>query len=759
MKRKRVFSALLATAIAMGSVGVATAAEKEVGAIIRGDIGFVGGDFENVTLSGSSYYAPDMSAFTTYGSSHTIDGLTTKTSGEGKLPIVVENGNKVFKLQPKDLASAVSGKSLNNAFGMKLVTLADYGKIKDITDDVTVSFRIKVTDPECLDSVLFAVRPSHTACGQHQATSLKLGTATVSGSNLTNANIKKYFPAGEWVDVELTFAKSTFYDKADFATHTWGGSHVSGTSTHTVTAENAIKNPVFYVRPYFNYGTTSKNLENYSIYLDDFAIDAPTSSKDSASAVVTDLTAEKTWAKSTMEQATVITEVTKNGKEAWQFDPALDISLTGYRPNVDSALWERFGQRAHVSAPLTGITFEEDSWYKLTAYVMVADGVAANATLGTTADSTKTWVGKPILGIKLTGNGDQTYETKDLSTRANYRNNIISENAKTDWQKVELCFKPIYTSGYNQLQLNATAGFAERFVGEYKNMVLPTYWIRKDITLEKVETKNVAQGENIVDSAAPYYQTMGGSNSTGWLYAFNGEYTAYPKQSGRPADVLGWETITYHMNEPLDSSKNYRVSFDVETTSERFTKARVNFIGETSSATLAKEIPASATDGAVKMVFDTRFISTRDLKTDDTPLSVVGNIVAIDVVVDSAAVSRDGSLPNDTSYTISNLKIERIEPALEYDVTLSGQTAILKVTNGTDANWQFDGMLFVSEHDKDNNLVQIVSDTNVSLLIEAGKDGSVAVTFKEPLTTGNTVRAFLWDQGTLSPVIDSVVLN
>ena len=29
-----------------------------------------------------------------------------------------DDGNKVFKLQPKDLASAVSGRSLNNAFGM-----------------------------------------------------------------------------------------------------------------------------------------------------------------------------------------------------------------------------------------------------------------------------------------------------------------------------------------------------------------------------------------------------------------------------------------------------------------------------------------------------------------------------------------------------------------------------------------------------------------------------------------------------------------
>ena len=281
----------------------------------------------------------------------------------------------------------------------------------------------------------------------------------------------------------------------------------------------------------------------------------------------------------------------------------------------------------------------------------------------------------------------------------------------------------------------------------------------EDVTLEKVDTKNIAQGENIAETAAPYYQTMASGSSTGWLYAVNGEYTAYPKQSGRPADVLGWEAITYHMNEPLDSSKNYRVSFDVKTTSEKFTKARVNFIGETSSATLAKEIPASATEGAVNMVFDTRFISTRDLKTDDTPLSVIGDITAIDVVVDSAAVSRDGSLPTDTSYTISNLKIERIESVLDYDVTLSGKTAILKVTNGTDANWQFDGMLFVSECTNDGLLVQLASDEDVTLFVEAGKTVTAQVTFEEPLTAGNTVKAFLWDKETISPVISEIVLQ
>lgn len=756
MKSKKILSFLLSVCMLFGSFTAVLAEEREIDSVIEADIGFVGGDFENVTLTNGDYYAPDMDAYTTYGTSHTIAGLSTKTTGSGKIPVEVENGNKVFKLQPSSLANAVSGKSLNNAFGFKLVTIADMGKIKDITGDVTVSFRMKVTDPECLEKVLFAIRPGHTDCGQYSTTTGKIGGVSISNSEISSANMKNYFPAGEWVDVELTFARSIFYDKADFATHTWGGSH----GTHTVTAENAKGRPVFYVRPSFNYGTTSKTIDKYSIYLDDFSIDAPTSAENEIVEAVTNLTAEKNWSKSTQEQATVITEVTKNGADAWQFNPMLDTSIAGFRPDVDSSLWDRFGQRAHIAVPLSGITFEEDTWYKLTAYVMVEDGVAANATLGTSADATKSWVGKPILGIKLTGNGDQLHETAELSTRAYYRNSVISESAKTGWQKMELCFKPAYTSGYNQLQLNATAGFVQRFLGEYTNMVLPAFWIRKDITLEKVDTKNIAQGENIAETAAPYYQLMSSTASKGWLYAFNGEYTAYPKQSGRPADVLSWETITYHMNEPLDVTKNYKVSFDIETDTEKFSKARVSFIGEASSATLTKEIPAAATEGAVKMVFDTRDISTRDLKTEETPLSVIGNITAIDVVVDSAAVSRDGSLAADTSYTISNLKIERIEPALDYEITLSGNTATLAVTNNTDALWEFKGMLFASEYDNEGELIQLASDSEVTIYVAPGESVKKQISFPKAITQGNGVKAFLWDQKTLNPILpDAVILK
>lgn len=165
MKMKKVIPLMLAGVFMLGSVNAVLAEEKEVGEVIHADIGFVGGDFENAELSGGTYYAPDMQAYTTYGSSHTIAGLGTTTTGRSRLPIVVENGNKVFKLQPKDLASAISDKSLNNAFGFKLVTLSDFGKIKDITGDVTVKFRMKVADPECLEKVLFAVRPSHSDCG------------------------------------------------------------------------------------------------------------------------------------------------------------------------------------------------------------------------------------------------------------------------------------------------------------------------------------------------------------------------------------------------------------------------------------------------------------------------------------------------------------------------------------------------------------------------------------------------------------------
>ncbi len=747
MKIKKTISFLLASVFMLGSINAVLAEEKEVGEVINADIGFVGGDFENVTLTSGSYYAPDMAAFTTYGASHTIDGLSTKTTGSGKLPIVVENGNKVFKLQPSSISNAVSGKSLNNAFGFKLVTLADFGKIKDITGDVTVTLRMKVTDPECLESILFAVRPSHTDCGQYAATSAKFGNETVSGSNITTANIKKYFPAGEWVDVELTFNKSIFYDKEDFAAHTWGGSH----GTHTVTEANAIRKPVFYIRPYFNYGTTDKALENYSIYLDDFDIVAPTSAENTVEELETNILKNATWKKGTLTQATTISEETKNGYDAWKFDPAIDSSISGFEP-TDGSNWERAGQRANVEASLSGVTFDTDSWYRLTAYVMVKDGVSANATLGTTADSTKTWVGKSILGIKLPGTVEQNNEGAGISTR--YRNNIISPEAKTEWQKIELSFKPQNTT-FSVLQLNATSGICTKFWGEYQNMVLPTYWIRKDITLERVDTEYIAQGENIVDIAAPYYLEMGASKDTGWLYANNGTYTAYPKQSGRPADVMSQgSTILYRMSEALDKTKNYRVSFNIESETNRVEKARVTFFAGDNSATLTKIIPQEALTEPTEMFFD-----TRDLTSESTsPLVDLGDITAIGITIDSGAAISDGAIESDVKYQLTDLKIVRIEPNLGYNIALSGNKATLNVTNETNANWSFKGRLFVAEYGEDNCMLQIVAE-DVDIALKNGETISVSGAFRRELTEGSTVKAFLWEPDDISPIIEAEVLR
>ena len=751
MKMKKVISLMLAGAFMLGSVNAVSAEEKEIGEVINADIGFVGGDFENVELSGSTYYAPDMKAYTTYGSSHTIAGLGTSTTGRSKLPIVVENGNKVFRLQPSSLSNAVGGKSLNNAFGFKLVTLADYGKIKDITGDVTVSFRMKVTDPECLDKILLAVRPSHTYCGQWAATTSKIGETTVSGSEISGKNVATYFPAGEWVNVELKFAKSTFYDKADFATHTWGGSHVSGSSTHTVTAGNAERNPVFYVRPSFNYGTTNKSLENYSIYLDDFAIDAPTSAESSVKELETNILKDVAWVKGTMGQATTIAEETKNGYDAYRFDPAINTAISGFEP-TDGNNWERAGQRANVEASVRNIKFDMDSWYKLTAYVMVQDGIAANATLGTTADSTKTWVGKSILGIKLTGDPEQNTEGDGINTR--YRNNIIAPEARTEWQKIELSFKPVNTT-FNALQLNATSGICTKFWGSYQNMVLPTYWVRKDITLERVDTEHIPQGENIVDMAAPYYLEMGDSKDTGWLYANNGVYTAYPKQSGRPADVMSQgSTILYRMSEPLDSTKNYRISFNIETDTNRVEKARVTFFTEGNSATLTKIIPEDALTEATEMVFDTRDLAS----VSTSPLVDLGDVTAIGIAIDSGAAMMDGAVANDVMYEITNLKITRIEPNLKYAIALSGNNAALKVTNETNANWSFKGRLFVAEYDENDCLLQIVAE-DVDIALKNGETISVDGVFRRELTEGSTVKAFLWEPDDISPIIEAKVLR
>lgn len=754
MKCRKVFSFLLAASLALGGSAAVSAEEREIGGVVKADIGFVGGDFENVTKSNGEYIAPDMRAYTTYGTSHTINGLATTTSGAGKLPIVVENGNKVFKLQPTSLSNAVSGKSLNNAFGFRLVKLDDYGKIQDITGDVTISFRMKVTDPACLDKVLFAVRPSHTDCGQLQATSGKIGGTSITGSELTS--ISRYFTEDEWVDVELVFSKSTFYDKEDFAAHTWGGSHTSGSTTHTVSEEKAIRTPVFYVRPYFNYGTTSKDLEKYSIYLDDFKIDAPTSAKTTVTELVTDLSAEKGWSRGTLAQASVISEVTKDGASAWQIDPAIDVSISGFE-STNADRWSRAGQRACIQTSIKDITFDTDSWYKITAYVKTKDGVSANDALGTEADSTKTWVGKPLLGIKLTGNGDQSYESS--SVKAYYKNITVSESAKDGWQKMELCFMPKYSSGYSELQLNATAGMAEKFVGEYGNMVLPTYWIRKDIKLEKVDTTNIAQGENIAETAAPFYLEMSSLNTKGWFYADNGTYTAYPKQAGRAIDLMSWETMTFNMSKPLDSSKNYRISFKIKTDSEKFTKAKVNFVTDSTNATLTKEIPAKAISEATEMVFDTRYITQRNLVTDEAPLSAIGDIKAIGIAVDAGAVIRDGATAESVSYTISDLKIERIESILDYKITVSDKTATLTVSNDTKAAWEFKGMLFVSEYDKDGMLVQLASNEDVTLYIGENDTVTEKVSFEKGLTAGNTVKAFLWNQNTLSPIIETVVIK
>lgn len=749
MKTKKVISLMLAGVFMLGSVNAVWAEEKEVGEIINADIGFVGGDFENVELSGSTYYAPDMRAYTTYGSSHTISGLGTSTTGRSKLPIAVENGNKVFKLQPKDLASAVSGKSLNNAFGFRLVTLSDFGKIKDITGDVTVSFRMKVTDPECLDKILLAVRPSHAHCGQWAATTSKIGETTVSGSEISGKNVAKYFPAGEWVDVELKFAKSTFYDKADFATHTWGGSHVSGSSTHTVTAEDAVRNPVFYVRPSFNYGTTNKALEKYSIYLDDFTIDAPTSAESSVKELETNIIKDAIWTKGTMGQATTISEETKNGYDAYRFDPAINTALSGFEPS-DGANWERAGQRANVETSLRSFEFEENAWYKLTAYVMVQDGVGANATLGTPADSEKTWVGKSILGIKMTGAIEQNNENWGNNIR--YKNNTISPEARTEWQKVELSFRSKNTS-MGVLQLNATAGINLKYWGDYQNMVLPTYWVRKDIRLEKIDTEHIPQNGNIVDLAAPYY--LEGSNGTGWFYSHDGVYTAYPKQSGRPADVMGQgSTIQYNMAEPLDSTKNYRISFNIESDTNRVEKARVTFFTEGNSATLTKIIPEDALTEATEMVFD-----TRDLVSASTsPLVDLGDVTAIGIAIDSSAAMLDGAVTNDVMYEITNLKITRIEPNLKYAIALSGNKAALKVTNETNANWSFKGRLFVAEYDESDCLLQIVA-KDVDIALKNGETISVDGVFRRELTEGSTVKAFLWEPDDISPIIEAKVLR
>lgn len=750
MKIKKTISLILAGVLAMGSIAVVSAQEKEVGEVVKADIGFVGGDFENVTVSSGSYYAPDMAAFTTYGSSNTISGLSTNTTGKGKLPIVVEDGNKVFKLQPSSLSNAVSGKSLNNAFGMKLVTISNMGKIKDITGDVTVSFRMKVTDPECLEKILFAVRPSHTDCGQYSATTAKFGETTVSGSEVTTNSIKNYFPQGEWVNVELTFAKSTFYDKADFAAHTWGGSHVSGSSTHTVTAENAKGKPVFYIRPYFNYGTTSKDLANYSIYLDDFSIDAPTSAENSVKEIETDLIKGAAWKKSTLAQATVISEETKNDYDAWRIDPAIDSSISGFEP-TDGSNWERAGQRANVEVSLSNVTLDTNSWYKLTAYVMVKDGVSANAALGTTADSSKTWVGKGILGIKLSGNGEQNNEGGGISIR--YRNNTITPEAKTDWQKVELSFKP--NADYTVLQLNATAGIYTKYWGEYANMVLPTYWIRKDITLERIDTEHIPYGENIIDMTSPFYMEPGGTNLTGWIYVNEGVYTAYPKQSGRNADVISQgDMVKFRMNEPLDKTKNYRISFNISTDTNRVEKARVTFYAEEGSATLTKLIPESALSEPAEMIFD-----TRDLVTASTsPLVDLGDITEIGISINAGAAISDGSVERDVKYQLTDVEVIRIEPNLKYTVSLSGNKTIVTVKNETKANWSFKGTLFVAEYDEDNCLLQLAT-SGVDMVLTDGETASKDVLFEEELTAGSTIRAFLWEPDGVSPIIETTVLR
>lgn len=473
--------------------------------------------------------------------------------------------------------------------------------------------------------------------------------------------------------------------------------------------------------------------------------------QDKVEEIETNILKDATWKKGSSEQQTKIAEEKKNGYEAWRIDPAINSAIPNFELN-NKDNWERTGQRANVEASLAGVEFDMNSWYKLTAYVMVQDGISANATLGTTADSQKSWVGKSILGIKLWGTVEQNYEYEGSQTR--YRNNIIAPEAKTEWQKIELSFKP-QNSTFAGIQLNATSGIVPKFWGEYQNMVLPTYWIRKDITLERVDTEHIPQGENIVDMASPYYLEMGDSKDTGWLYANNGVYTAYPKQSGRTADVMGQgNTLLYRMSEPLDKTKNYRVSFNIETEANRIEKARVTFYTENNSATLTKIIPQEALTGPTQIFFDTRDLSA----SSTSPPVDLGDLTAIGITIDSGAALRDGAVENDVKYEITNLKITRIEPNLKYAIALSGNKAALKVINETNANWGFKGRLFVAEYDENDCLLQIVAE-DVDIALKNGETVSVDGVFQRELTEGSTVKAFLWEPDDISPIMEAKVLR
>lgn len=747
MRAKRFFSAFCAAVFVFTAQGATFAKEKEVGEIQKGEIGFVGGDFENLTKNGDTYYAPDMRAYTTYGNANTISGLSALSAGKGELPIVTEGENHVLRLQPKTLSDAAkSTNGLANAFGFRLLRTSDYGKITDIVGDVKVSFKIKIADSECLKQLAFVTRPNHTACGQYTAPSGKAGNKAFTNSEFYGAStISDMFPSGEWVNVELNFPHSIFYEKADFAAHTWGGSH----GDHTILPSEAERTPVFFVRPYFNYGDTAKSLENYTYYLDDFEIDVKTSAGDVVTEVDETVVSPSDWTVGTMADATDVTAVSKNGADAWQFDPAINTSISGFEvTNGDK--WTRAGQRMCLQASLSGKSFDKNSWYKLTAYVMTKDGVSANSALGTAQDLTKTWVGKPLLGIKLTGSPEQTYESADIKNY--FKNVVISEDAKTDWQKIELCFKPGNTS-YQAIQLNAAAGVDERYVGEYKNMVLPTFWIRKDITLERVDTEYFTKNENILDSAAPQYKK--GSNSLGWLFASNGTYTAYPKKSGNSFTDMGIsDMIRFYFSEPLDCTKNYKISFNIKTNDESLAKARVRFYGEDTEAALVKEIPAEAKSRFTPMYFDAREVSQKD-----APLGALGDITSIAVTVDSGDAVYDKSVSDDVSFTVTDFKIVCLDTVLDYDITLKGQKATLSVSNKTGAGWNFTGRLFAAEYDENGRILQFTVKDNVDMNLKAGETVTESAVFKNEFAEGSKVKAFLWEPGAVVPVTEAFVLK
>ena len=93
------------------------------------------------------------------------------------------------------------------------------------------------------------------------------------------------------------------------------------------------------------------------------------------------------------------------------------------------------------------------------------------------------------------------------------------------------------------------------------------------------------------------------------------------------------------MAEPLDKTKNYRISFNIETDTNRVEKARVTFFAEGNSATLTKIIPEDALTEATEMVFDTRDLAS----VSTSPLVDLGDVTAIGIAIDSGAAMMDGA--------------------------------------------------------------------------------------------------------------------